>query len=450
MDDLVRRSAFSFSRDTLSQLARDVLAHAKNLGASAGEVEVSEGFGQTAAVRQGDVENIEYNKDKGVGVTVYLGQQRGHASTSDFSPRAVRETVEKALSIARFTAADDCSGLADREYLATEFPDLDLFHPWALSVEDAIEMAKVCEAAALAVDPRVKNSEGASVSTQQSHFIYANSNDFLGGSPSSRQSISCSVIASEDGQMQRDDWYSMARSQADLERPEDVGRRAGTRCVRRLGGKQLDTTEVPVLFESPIASSLIGHFSGAASGGSLYRKSSFLLDCLGREIFARGVQLHDVPDLKRAFGSSAFDDEGVRTQRRDIVKNGVLEGYFLGSYSARKLGMKTTGNAGGSHNLILDSTGEDFATLLRKLGRGLLVTELLGMGVNQITGDYSRGAAGFWVEGGEIAYPVEEITIASTLQEMFKGITAIGNDVIVRGARQCGSILIDRMTVGGT
>ncbi len=449
MDRSNNRAFFSFTRDTLSQLARDVLTHAKKIGASASEVDVSESFGQSVAVRQGEVENIEYNKDKGVGVTVYLGRHRGHASTSDFSPQAVRETVEKALSIARFTAADDCAGLADEDCLATQFPDLDLFHPWALSVEDAIEMAKVCEASALAVDRRVKNSEGASVSTQQAHFIYANSNDFLAGFPSSRQSVSCSVIASENEQMQRDDWYSMARSATELERPEDVGRRAGTRCVRRLGGKQLDTTEVPVLFEAPIASSLIGHFVGAASGGSLYRKSSFLLDSLGREIFSPCVQLHDVPDLHRGFGSSAFDDEGVRTQRRDVVKNGVLEGYFLGSYSARKLGMKTTGNAGGSHNLILDGTGEDFAALLKKLGRGLLVTELLGMGVNQVTGDYSRGAAGFWVEGGEIAYPVEEITIASTLQEMFKGIVAVGNDVLVRGAWQCGSVLIDRMTVGG-
>lgn len=449
MNSVVNRSTFSFSRDTLAQLARDVLDHARKQGASASEVDVMEGFGQTVSVRQGDVENIEYNKDKSVGVTVYLGQRRGHASTSDFSAQAVRETVEKALSIARFTAADDCAGLADQENLATEFPDLDLFHPWQVSVEQAIEIAKACEASALAVDPRVKNSEGATVSTQRSHFIYANSNGFLNGFPTSQHSISCAVIASEQDQMQRDYWYSAARSSVDLDGPESVGRRAGERSVRRLGGRQLDTVEVPVLFEAPIASSLLGHYVSAASGGSLYRKSSFLLDSLGKQIFSDRVTVHDTPDLKRGFGSSPFDDEGVRTQRRNVVDKGVLTGYFLGSYSARKLGMQTTGNAGGSHNLIIDSTGEDFAALLKKLGRGLLVTELLGMGVNQVTGDYSRGAAGFWVEGGEIAYPVEEIAIASTLQAMFKGIVAVGNDILVRGARQCGSILIDRMTVGG-
>lgn len=450
MNTVVNRSSFSFSRETLSQLARDVLAHANKLGASASEVDVMEGFGQTVSVRQGDVENIEYNKDKSVGVTVYHGQQRGHASTSDFSAQAVRETVEKALSIARFTAADDCAGLADKDNLATVFPDLDLFHPWSVSVEEAIEMAKACEASALAVDPRVKNSEGASVSTQQSHFIYANSNGFLHGFPTSQHSLSCSVIAGESDQMQRDYWYSAARSAADLDPADAVGRRAGERTVRRLGGRQLDTVEVPVLFEAPIASSLLGHFVSAASGGNLYRKSSFLLDSLGKEIFSKGISIHDVPDVARGFGSSSFDDEGVRTQRRTVVDQGVLKGYFLGSYSARKLGMTTTGNAGGNHNLFIDSTGENFDALLKKLGRGLLVTELLGMGVNQVTGDYSRGAAGFWVEGGEIAYPVEEIAIASTLQAMFQGIVAVGSDIVVRGARQCGSIMIDRMTVGGS
>lgn len=449
MNTVANRSTFTYSQDTLSELARDVLAHARRQGATASEVDVMEGFGQTVSVRQGDVENIEYNKDKSVSVSVYLGQRRGHASTSDFSAQAVRETVEKALSIARFTAADECAGLAERENLATEFPDLDLFHPWQVSVEEAIELAKACEASALRVDPRVKNSEGASVSTQQSHFIYANSNDFLHGFPTSQHSVSCSVIASEADQMQRDYWYSAARSAGDLDRPESVGRRAGERSVRRLGGRQLDTVEVPVLFEAPIASSLLGHYVSAASGGSLYRKSSFLLDSLGKAIFSPLVNIIDTPDLRRGFGSSPFDDEGVRTRRRTVVDKGVLSGYFLGSYSARKLGMQTTGNAGGNHNLLIESTGEDFAALLKKLGRGLLVTELLGMGVNQVTGDYSRGAAGFWVEGGEIAYPVEEIAIAGTLPEMFKGIVAVGNDIVVRGARQCGSIMIDRMTVGG-
>jgi PmbA protein len=384
-----------------------------------------------------------------VGVTVYVGQQRGHASTSDFSPQAVRDTVQAAFSIARFTAADDCAGLADPDLLAHDVPDLDLYHPWDLPVEQAIEQARACEAAALGVDRRITNSEGATISTQQSHFIYANSLGFMGGYPSSRHSLMCSVIAGEGDEMQRDDWYALARAAEDLEGVEEVGRRAGERCVRRLGARRLETMEVPVLFEAPVASGLLGHFVGAVSGGSLYRKASFLLDSLGQQIFAPQVQIRDIPDVKRGLASSPFDDEGVATQRRDVVRNGVLQGYFLGSYSARKLGMRSTGNAGGNHNLILDSTGEDFPALLRKMGRGLLVTELLGMGVNQVTGDYSRGAAGFWVEDGEIAYPVQEITIAANLKDIFKGVLAVGSDVVVRGSRQCGSILIDRMTVAG-
>ena len=442
-------NTFSHQLDTLRQIATDVLSHARSLGASAAEAEVSEGFGQSVTVRRGEVETIEYNRDKGVGVTVYVGQQRGHASTSDFSPQAVQATVRAAWSIARFTAADECAGLADKELLAREVPDFDLFHPWQLPVEQAIELARSCEAAALAVDPRITNSEGATASTQQSHFIYANTLGFVGGYPSSRHSMVCSVIAGEGDAMQRDDWYTIARAADDLDAPEAVGRKAGVRCVRRLGAKRLGTMEVPVLFEAPVAASLLGHFVGAVSGGSLYRQSSFLLDSLGQQVFAPLVQIHDLPDVRRGLASSPFDDEGVATLRRDVVKDGVVHGYFLGSYSARKLGMRSTGNAGGSHNLVLDSTGEDFPALLRKMQRGLLVTELLGMGVNQVTGDYSRGAAGFWVENGELAYPVEEITIASNLKDMYRGILAVGNDVVVRGSRQCGSILVDRMTIAG-
>jgi PmbA protein len=433
----------------LQRIALDVLAHARDGGATAAETEVSEGFGQSVSVRRGEVENIEYNRDKGVGVTVYIGHRRGHASTSDFSPEAVRDTVRAALSIAGFTAPDECAGLADPDMLAREFPDLDLYHPWELPVEDAIERARACEAAALAVDRRIRNSEGATVSTQQSHFTYANSHGFSGGFPSSRHSVMCSVIGGEGDDMQRDDWYSMARAAEDLEAVESVGRRAGERCVRRLGARRIETTECPVLFEAPMAASLLGHFVGAVSGGSLYRKTSFLLDSLGQRVFSPLVQIRDAPDIRRGLASSAFDDEGVATTRRDVVRDGVLQGYFLGTYSARKLGMRSTGNAGGNHNLILDSTGEDFAALLRRMGRGLLVTELLGMGVNNVTGDYSRGAAGFWVEGGEIAYPVQEITIAGNLKGMFQGILAVGSDVLVRGSRQCGSVLIDRMTVAG-
>ena len=442
-------SQFSHSFDQLRQIAQAVLDHAKAKGASAAESEVSEGFGQSVSVRRGEVENIEYNRDKGVGVTVYIGQQRGHASTSDFSPQAVRETVEAALSIARFTAQDDAAGLADEALLAREIADLDLYHPWAVSVERAIELARECEAAALAVDPRITNSEGASVSTQQSQFAYGNTLGFLAGYPSSRHTVMCSVIAGEADRMQRDDWYATARVAEDLDDVREVGRRAGERCVRRLGARKIETMQVPVLFEAPIASSLLGHFVGAVSGGSLYRKASFLLDSLGQAVFSPLVRIRDLPDIERGLASSPFDDEGVATRRRDIVERGVLQGYFLGSYSARKLGMTSTGNAGGNHNLLLDSTGEDFPALLKKLGRGLLVTELLGMGVNQVTGDYSRGAAGFWVENGELAYPVQEITIAGNLMDMFRGIVAVGNDVVARGSRQCGSILLDRMTVAG-
>jgi PmbA protein len=442
-------TAFSYPIEQLRKIAADVLEHARALGATAAETEVSEGFGQNVTVRRGEVETIEYNRDKGVGVTVYVGQQRGHASTSDFSPQAVRDTVQAALSIARFTAADDCAGLADPDLLARDVPDLDLYHPWELPVEQAIEQARACEAAALGVDPRITNSEGATVSTQQSHFIYANTLGFIDGYPSSRHSVTCSVIAGEGDEMQRDDWYAVARAAEDLEGVEQVGRRAGERCVRRLGARRLETMEVPVLFEAPVASGLLGHFVSAVSGGSLYRKASFLLDSLGQRIFAPHVQIHDLPDIRRGLASSPFDDEGVATRRRDVVRDGVLQGYFLGSYSARKLGMRSTGNAGGNHNLVVDSTGEDFPALLRSMGRGLLVTELLGMGVNQVTGDYSRGAAGFWVENGELAQPVQEITIAANLKDMFKGILAVGNDVVVRGSRQCGSILVDRMTVAG-
>jgi PmbA protein len=442
-------TAFYNDLNSLKQLARDVLDHARSVGASAAETELSEGFGQNVTVRRGEVETIEYNRDKGVGVTVYIGHQRGHASTSDFSPQALRETVEAAHSIARFTAQDECAGLADADLLARDVPDLDLFHPWNLAVEQAIEMARACEAAALAVDPRITNSEGATVSTQQSHFIYANSLGFMGGYPGSRHSLMCSVIGGEGDDMQRDDWYTVARAAQDLESVETVGRMAGQRCVRRLGARKIETMEVPVLFEAPVASSLLGHFVGAVSGGSLYRKASFLLDSVGQQVFSRVAQIRDAPDVKRGLASSPFDDEGVATHRRDIVKDGVLQGYFLGSYSARKLGLRSTGNAGGNHNLSLESTGEDLPELLRKMGRGLLVTELLGMGVNQVTGDYSRGAAGFWVEGGEIAFPVQEITVAGNLKDMFKGIVAVGTDALARGSRQCGSILVDRMTLAG-
>ena len=440
---------FSHDPDTLRSIAADLLRMAADQGASSAEVDLSEGFGQSVTVRHGATETIEYNRDKGVSVTVYLGQRRGNASTSDFTPRALEDTVRAAVSIARHTAEDPFAGLADPDRLARDVRGLDLYHPWDISVEDALAIARECEAAALAADSRITNSEGGSVHTQQSHFVYANSLGFVGGYPGSRHSVSCSVIAGRGDEMQRDDWYTVGREPGALEAPAAVGAKAGQRCVARLGSRKIATTQTPVLFESPVAASLLGHFAGAASGGSLYRKSSFLLDMLGKPVFAPHVRIRDLAHVERGLGSSPFDDEGVATEDREVVLAGVLQGYFLGSYSARKLGMQTTGNAGGTHNLVLDSTGEDFEALLRRMGTGLLVTDLMGQGINMVTGDYSRGAAGFWVEGGEIAYPVQEITIAGNLKDMFLGIAAIGNDAVARSARWCGSILIDRMTVAG-
>lgn len=442
-------SRFSFPFATLQQLAADVLAHAAARGATACEVDVSEGFGQSVAVRCGAVETIEYNRDKGIGVTVYAGQRKGYASTSDFSPRALRDTVEAALNIARFTAEDDCAGLPEQALLATEQPDLDLYHPWDLSVDTAIDTARRCEQAAFDVSPRITNSEGATVSTQEAQFVAANSLGFMGGYPTSRHYIACSVIAGEQESMQRDDWYTTRRCAGDLDGAEAVGAMAARRAVARLGGRQVKTAEVPVLFEAPLAAALLGSFVHAAGGGALYRKASFLVDHLGKPVFPEFVSLVERPHIPRGLGSSAFDNDGVATRDRTVVANGVLEGYFLGVYTARKLGLQTTANAGGSHNLIINAGDQDLDGLLRQMGRGLLLTEVLGHGVNYVTGDYSRGAAGFWVEDGQIAYPVEEITIAGNLRDMLRGIVAVGRDVQIRGSKQTGSILIDRMTVAG-
>lgn len=446
---------FSNSADALHAIAQDMLSYAKKQGATAASAEVSEGFGQAVTVRQGEVETIEYNRDKGLGITVYLGQQRGNASTSDFSPQAVRDTVDAALSIARYTAKDDCSGLPEADSLARDFPDLDLYHPWDLSVDEGIALARECEQAALDADARIHNSEGATVNVHEAQFVLANSLGFAGGYPSSRHSLSCSVIAGQDDAMERDYWYSVARRAGDLLDARQVGRIAAERTVRRLGSRQIATMQVPVLFDASVASSLLGHFVGAVSGGSLYRKSSFLLDQLDQPVFSPHINIADIPDIPRGLASGAFDDEGVKTQRRNLVENGVLRGYFLGTYSARKLGLRSTGNAGGNHNLILQPSGgtrEQLSQsgLLKTMGRGLLVTELLGQGVNSITGDYSRGAAGFWVENGEIQYPVHEITIAGNLKQMYRNIVAVGSDVLAQGSRQCGSILVEGMTIAGS
>jgi len=433
----------------LEKVAVAVLAAAKAGAATAAETEVSQAVGQSVTVRRGEVETIAYNRDKGIGVTVYLGQRRGHASTADFAPDAVEAAVAKALAIARYTAEDPAAGLADPERLARAIPDLDLYHPWNLPVEEAVALGCEAEAAALAVDRRLTNTEGATVARGESEFVYANSHGFVGGYRSSRHHIDCSVIGEDDAGMQRDYWYTAARAPADLQPAREVGRAAGERTARRLNARRLGTLECPVLFEAPEAADLIGFFVGAVSGGSLYRKSSFLLDSLGQTVFAPHLSIREEPHMKRARGSAPFDNEGVATAPRDVVRDGVVKGYFLGSYSARKLGMATTGNAGGNHNLIVSHGSEDLAALVRRMRRGLLVTEQLGQGVNQVTGDFSRGAAGFWVEGGEIAYPVEEITIAGNLKDMFLDIVAVGNDVDRRGSRHVGSVLIGRMTVAG-
>lgn len=440
---------FSYNEERLVALAEQVLVYARTRGASACETDVSEGYGQSVTVRKGEVETIEYNRDKGLGVTVYLGHKRGHASSSDFSAEALRAAVDAALSIARLTAEDPCAGLPEPELLARDKPDLDLFHPWDISVEDAIDMAQRCEAAAFAVSPQIKNSEGATVSTHSSHFVSANSLGFMGGFAASRHYVSCAMIAGDGDGMQRDDWYSSKRDWKELADPEAVGSYAGQRALARLGARRMPTCTVPVLFEAPLACGLLGNFVYATSGGSLYRRSSFLVNSLGKAIFAPHINIAERPHIPKALGSAPFDDDGVVTRDREVVQKGVLNGYFLGTYSARKLGMQTTGNAGGAHNLIISGGKRDFKGMLELMGRGLLVTEVLGQGVNYVTGDYSRGAAGYWVEDGEIRYPVQEITIAGNLRDMFKGIVEVGADVMVRGSKQSGSVLVDSMRVAG-
>lgn len=434
----------------LEALVREILAEAQAQGASAAEAGVSFDVGLSVTVRLGEVETLEYHRDRGLGVTVYFGQRKGSASTSDISPAAVRETVRAACGIARYTAEDACAGLADPERLAREIPDLELDHPWDITAERAIELARECEDAARAADARITNSEGASVATYRSLRVYGNSNGFIGGYPSTRHSISCTVVARQGDRMQRDHWYSVAREHAGLESPAAVGRRAAERTVRRLGGRKLATRKAPVLFVPELARGLLGHFVGAIRGASLYRKASFLLDHLGKQVFPSYLRIHEQPHLKRALGSAPFDNEGVATQARDVVRDGRLEGYVLDSYAARRLGMQTTGNAGGVHNLTVEPGALDFSGLLREMGTGLLVTELMGQGVSIVTGDYSRGAAGFWVENGEIQYPVEEITVAGNLRDMFRQVVAVGNDVDTRGSIRTGSWLVESMTIAGT
>ena len=450
---------FAYRRDQFQQLVEDALAFAKASGATDAAAEVSEGVGLSVSVRKGEVENIERNRDKSLSVTVYSGQRRGNASTSDFSRAALEQTVRAAHDIARFTAEDVAAGLPELEDLAlgeAALRDLDLFHPWDIHADGARDIALRCEAAALGTDSRITNSEGAGVSAQQSHFFSGNSRGFRGGYASSRHSLSVAPIASSPGKgadMQRDAWYSSMRSHQELAAPEAVGNYAAQRALSRLHSRRIPTCDVPVLFESTLAAGLLGAYVQATSGGALYRKSSFLLDSVGKQVLSKHIDIGEDPHLPRGKGSVPFDDEGVITKAREVVREGVVQGYFLSTYSARKLGLRTTGNAGGSQNLSLTSRltapGDDLPAMLRKLNRGLFVIELMGQGVNYVTGDYSRGAAGFWVEGGQIQYPVHEITIAGNLREMFTRIAAVGADVYNQGSKSVGSILVERMKIAG-
>lgn len=453
---MTRSQGFAYTREQFQGLVEDTLKIARDLGASDAGAEVSEGAGLSVSVRKGALENVERNRDKSIGVTVYIGQRRGNASTSDFSRAALEQTVRAAYDIARFTAEDPAAGLPDEADLAPPAAaarDLDLCHPWAIDAEAARELALRCEAAAFATDRRIANSEGAGVSAQQSHFFMGNSRGFRGGYASSRHGLSVSPIAGRGQAMQRDYWYSSMRDARDLASPEAVGRYAAERALSRLSSRKIATCEVPVLFESTLASGLIGAFVQAISGGSLYRRASFLDGSLGQQVLAPHLDLVEDPHVPKGKGSTPFDDEGVLTRARHVVEAGVVQGYFLSSYSARKLGMKTTGNAGGAQNLTLSSRltrpGDNLDAMLAKLHRGLFVIELMGQGVNGVTGDYSRGAVGFWVEGGRITFPVHEVTIAGNLRDMLKQIAAVGADAYTSGSKTTGSILLERMKVAG-
>lgn len=439
------------SSPLLQDIAAFALQEARRQGASQYEIDASLSQGLGTTVRLGEVDTIEYQRDRGLAVTVYFGKRKGSASTADLGREAVRATVEKACAIARYTAEDPYAGLVEPEHLARDIPDLDLDHPWALSAEDAIAIARRCEQAGRAVDPRIGNSEGAAVSSQRHTGIYGNSLGFLSGFSGTSHSVSCSLIAQEGEQMHRDYWFTTARDPADLQGAEPVGATAGRRALARLGARKLSTRKAPVLFSPDMARGLYRHFIGAIRGPSQYRKASFLLNAAGEQVFPAFLQMHERPHIPKGLASAPFDDEGAATRDRELVANGILQGYVLGSYSARRLGLTTTANAGGIHNLIVETSGDspDYDALLRRMGSGLLVTELMGQGVNGVTGDYSRGASGFWIEGGAIAYPVHEITIAGNLRDIYRNIVAVGSDVDSRGSIRCGSVLIGEMTIAG-
>jgi PmbA protein len=435
----------------LKNVVEDVLKQAKALGVDAAEAGIVYQSGLSVTVRLGETETIEFNRDKSLNITVYKGKKKGTVSTTDILPNALRTTLEAACRIATYTEEDECSGLADQENMANanDIPNLDLYHPWDIAPEQAIAWAKECEDTARAVDPKIVNSEGASFSTHSHFRIYGNTHGFIGAYPSTRHSLSCVVIGKSNDSMQRDYDYTQARDGRELESTEQIGRRAAERTLKRLNGRKIKTCEAPVIFAAEIASGLIANFIAAISGSQLYRKSSFLVDHLGKRIFPTFVHLEEVPHLLKGLGSAPFDQEGVATKRHDIVREGILQSYVLSSYSARKLGLKTTGNCGGIHNLMISSSEYGLPELIKNMNTGLLVTELLGQGVNLVTGDYSRGAAGFWVENGEIQYPVEEITIAGNLKQMFSNLVAVGNDIEKRSHILTGSLWIDQMTIAG-
>jgi PmbA protein len=436
--------------DVLANLAEDVLARCRRLGASQAEVSLNLDRGLAVNVRMGEVETVEHTRDRGVGITVYFGRRKGSASTADVRPESIATTIEQACAIARYTEEDPAAGLADPERMATYFPDLDHWHPWALDATQAIALGVAAEAAGRELDPRLNNSDGAGVSTGSSVAVYANTHGFIGRESGTRHSISCSLLGEDDHGVQRDYWYTSAAAAGDLESAVAVGRRAGERTLARLSPRRIATQECAVLFAPEVARSLIGHLVGAVSGGALYRRASFLLDSVGQPLFPDWFNIDERPHLKRGAGSSAFDAEGVATVDGELVRDGVLARYVLGSYSARKLGLQSTGNAGGIHNLVVRANTGGFDEMLQRLGTGLLVTELMGQGVNTVTGDYSRGAAGFWVENGVITYPVDEITIAGQLRTMFGQIQAVGSDVDTRSSVLTGSILLSKMMVAGS
>lgn len=428
-----------------------VLDLADSLGADGAEVAMSRQEGLSVNTRMGEVENVEFTNDGALGITVYQNGRKGSASTADLSEAALAKTVQAAVNIAKYTSVDDCSGLADKASLAMSPQDLDLYHPKLLTTEEAIEIAKECENSALNLDKRITNSDGASLDSFAGFKVYGNSNGQLVGYPSTRHSLSCVVIATDGEDMQRDYAYSVDRDFSLLNSAKNIGLEASQEVLSRLNAQKIATAKVPVLFRADIANTIWGHFIAAISGGNLYRKSSFLLDALGNDIFPKFLNISERPHIAKALASSAFDSEGVETVNREIITQGALQTYLLTSYSARKLGLPTTGHAGGIHNWLVEAQGHsgDFDAMLKTLGTGLLVTELMGQGVNVVNGDYSRGAAGFWVENGEIAFPVSEITIAGNLEKMFKGIVAVGSDVDNRGSIRTGSILIDEMQVAG-